>query len=55
MNSRKLDCQLTALNSDMDSIGHVDGLINLFEHEYDGFTFWHGMVSVTGEVEEMKR
>ena len=55
MKSRKADCQLTALNSSMEPIGQASGLINLFEHEYDGFTFWHGMVSVTGSVDEMKR
>ena len=42
MKSRKLDCQLTALNPKLQPIGQVDDLINLFEHEYDGanmFTF----------------
>ena len=53
MNSRKLDCQLTALDSSMEPIGQASGLINLFEQEYDGFTFWHG-TSVFAQVQLMK-
>jgi hypothetical protein len=52
--SRKVDCHLTALNPKLEPIGQVSGLVNLFEHEYDGFTFWHGMAEVTGSVEELK-
>ena len=41
--------------SDMEPFGQASGLINLFEHEYAGFTFWHGMASVTDSVDELKR
>ena len=54
MKSRKSDCQLIALDSNLEPIGQASGLINLFEHDFDGFTFWHGMVSVVGSVDEMK-
>lgn len=41
--TRKADCTLTALNFELEPVGQVEGLLTLFEHEFDGFTFWHAM------------
>ena len=39
MKSRKTDCTLTALNFELEPVGQVEGLLTLFEHPFDGFTF----------------
>jgi len=44
--SQKTDCQLIVLNSSMTPIDEFIGVIHLFEHEYGGYAFWHGVVDV---------
>lgn len=53
MNPRKADCTLTALNFDFEPVGQVEGLLTLFEHPFDGFTFWHAMAAINDEGDQM--
>lgn len=42
----KSDCDLQVLNADMMQVAEFEGVIHLFEHEYMGFGFWHGVVDI---------
>ena len=50
----KLDCTVTWLNPTMQPLARFDGVIHLFEHEYAGFTFWHGLVDLSCKIERIK-
>ena len=52
---RNTECQLIALNAKMESIGQVNGTIDIFEHEHDQFEFWHATVVVTGPDDELNK
>ena len=46
LTARKSDCQLQILNPQMTPVAEFGGVIDLFEHEYVGFRFWHGVVDI---------
>ena len=54
MKSRKTDCTFTALNFELEPVGQVEGLLNLFEHEFDGFMFWHAMAAINEANDKLK-
>ena len=65
LTTRKSDCHLQVLNSQMVQIAEFEGVIQLFEHEHAGFRFWHGVVDIadvapvigafeTGQHEDIK-
>ena len=46
LNARKSDCNLQVLNAQMMPVARLTGVIHLFEHDYVGFGFWHGVIDI---------
>ena len=46
LTARKSDCDLQVLNAQMVQVAEFEGVIHLFEHDYAGFRFWHGVVDI---------